>query len=1054
MSRTFTFATALLALGLVPAVAGAQGREVTGKVTRALGGVPVAGATVVEVGGTNVAQTGADGTFRIALGAGDARLMVRAIGFQRKVVTVASAESNIAVALDEDPFKLDAVVVTGQSTTLERRSATTPVVQVTSEEVNRAPAGSLEQALQGKVPGAMIAMNSGAPGGGGQMQIRGITSILGQGQPIFVVDGVIISNDAVSDGANSITGAGARGTAGGIGSNQDALVNRLADLNPEEIESIEVLKSAAATAMYGSRATNGVVVIKTKRGTVTGASQFNLTSRLGRSVAYRLVGTREFTSVAQVRTLPYGNGAGAADSTVLATLYPSGTIPFTHDYQSEFYNNGAPSYEVTGSFNGGTAGTQYFVNLTGKNEEGTAPNTGVRLYALRTNVDQSLVDGKVKVNVGLNITRNSSNRGLSNNDNTCTSPIYCFAYTPGVINLDSTDATGTFVRNPFNGGGSSVSNPFETFKFLRLNELTFRQIGNIGATWSAFTSDQNQVSVNATGGFDRAQISGDLFSPSFLQYESPAATDGFSGRTVRTEGNIFNYNLQFAGTWAYQPSSSMSFTTNAGFDYETQYTRVVRTRARGLLPGVETTNSGTVLDFADNVTGDFRDDAFFGTEQMQALDSKLTLIAGLRADRSSANGDRNKRNVYPRVSGSYRFTDLGNLFNEVKLRGGWARTGNRPRYGDRDVVFNTGPTMGGLPSLVQAGVAGNANIKPETLHEIEAGTDVTFLNRRLQFEGTWYSRKITDLLLQPATIPSGGLAALIINGGELRNTGIEAALSAVAMQSRDMDVNVRATFTKNKQDIRNLPTSVPRFPAPGSFGAAFGRNFISPGGRTTWIWGNVPLDANNKPLPIGILVTNPAAVARVADTVAGDFNPDFVMGFSTSFRYKRLSLAMTLDWQKGGQVADMTRTLFDEGGTSRDYDAPITSKTMGPGWTLSNIPANYTTGAGDVLPYTTGSYRYNAWAGGGDVRAYLESASNLTVRDISLSYEAPDRWLSYFKARSMRLTFQARNLFKFTNYWSYDPQFNNFGATNLNRFIDLAPFPSNRQFYLSVDVGW
>ena len=1055
MSRTFTFASALLVLGLMPAVANAQatGREITGRVTRALGDVPVVGATVVVVGGPNVSQTGADGSFRITVGVGDARVMVRAIGYQRKVVPVGANESNVTVTLEEDPFKLDAVVVTGQSTTLERRNATTPVVQVQSADLNNAPAQSLEQALQGKVPGAMISMNSGAPGGGGQIQIRGITSILGQGQPIFVVDGVIISNDALSDGANSVTGAGARGTASGIGGSQDALVNRLADLNPEEIESVEVLKSASATAMYGSRATNGVVVIKTKRGSASGASQFNLSSQIGRSVAYRLLGTRNFTSVAQVRTLPYGNGAGAADSTLLANLYPSGVIPFTHDYQSELYNNGAPTYELTGSFNGGSPNTQYFISMTANNEEGTATNTGRRLYTLRTNVDQSLAEGKVKVNVGLSITRNSSNRGLSNNDNTCTSPIYCFAYTPGVINLDSTDAAGTFVRNPFNGGGSSVSNPFETFKYLRINELTFRQIGNIGATWSAYSSDQHQVSANVTGGFDRAQITGDVFSPSFLQFESPA-TDGQSGRTVRSEGNIFNYNLQFAGTWAYQPSSSMSFTTNAGFDFETQYTRVIRTRARGLLPGVETTNSGTILDGSDNVLGDFRDDAFFATEQVQALDQKLTLIGGFRADRSSANGDRKKRNLYPRVSGSYRFADLGTALNEIKIRGGWARTGNRPQYGFRDVVLNAGNTIGGNPSLVQAAVAGNATITPETLHELEAGTDITFMNRRLQFEGTWYSRKITDLLLQPATIPSGGIGNIIINGGELRNRGIEAALSAVAMQTHDMDLNIRATFTKNRQDIQNLPATVPRFPAPGSFGAAFGRNFISPGGRTTWIWGNVPLDAQNRPLPIGTLVTNPGAVARVADTVAGDYNPDFVMGFSNSFRYKRLTLSMTLDWQKGGQVADMTRTLWDEGGTSRDYDAPITSKTMGPGWELNGIPANYTTGAGDVLPYTTGSYRYNAWSNGSDVRAYLESASNLTVRDISLSYEAPDRWLSYFRARSMRLTFQARNLFKITNYWSFDPQFNNFGATNLNRFIDLAPFPSNRQFFMSVDVGW
>src|SRR6266496_3599759 len=692
MSRSFTFASAVLALGLVPAIAGAQNREVTGKVTRTTGDVPVVGATIVEIGGQGVAQSGNDGTFRISVGPGDVRLLARAIGFQRKEVAVSASTSSVSVALDEDPFKLEAVVVTGQATTLERRNATTATVQVSGADVNRAPAQALEQALQGKVPGATISMNSGAPGGGGQVQIRGATSILGQGQPLFVVDGVIISNDAVSDGANTITGAGARGTAAGIGSNQDALVNRLSDLNPEEIESVEVLKSAAATAMYGSRATNGVVVIKTKRGTVTGASQFNLTSRLGRSVAYRLLGTREFTTVREVRTLPYGNGAGAADSALLAALYPSGTIPFTHDYQSELYNNGAPSYEVTGNFNGGTSNTQYFVNLTGKNEEGTAVNTGARLYALRTNIDQSLADGKVRVNVGLNVTRNSNNRGLSNNDNTCTSPIYCFAYTPGVINLDSTDATGTFVRNPFNGGGSSVSNPFETFRYLKLNELTFRQIGNLSTTWSALNKEQHQVSVTATGGFDRAQISGDLFSPAFLQYESPLASDGFSGRSVRTEGNVFNYNLQFAGTWNYQPSTDIGLTTTAGFDYETQAVRVTRTRARGMLPGVETTVSGAVLEESD-VINNFRDDAFFADEQFVALNQRLTPLAGIRADRSSANGDRNKRNVFPHVSGSYRFTDLGNAVNEVKIRGGFGKTGNRPRYGDRDVVFNAGTNI-------------------------------------------------------------------------------------------------------------------------------------------------------------------------------------------------------------------------------------------------------------------------------------------------------------------------------------------------------------------------
>ncbi len=1039
MSKHAVLALAVLALGLAPVPAPAQGREVTGRVTRLLGEVPVGLATITEVGGQGVAQSAADGTFRITVAQGDVRLLVRAIGYQKKEVPVNAGESNVVVKLAEDPFRLEAVVVTGQTTTLERRNATTANVSIRSNELNTAPAQTVEQAMQGKALGAVISMNSGAPGGGAQVQIRGITSILGNGQPLFVMDGVIISNDAISDGANSITGAGTRTTSAGIGGTQDALVNRLADLNQEEIESIEFLKSAAATAMYGSRATNGVVVIRTKRGTPSATPQFNLTSRVGRSAAYRLLGTRQFTTVAQVAALPYGNGATSPDPNLLSELYPSGQIPFTHDYEKELYNNDAPSYEVTGSFNGGTAATQYYVNLTARNETGIAPNTGARLYALRTNVDQAFLNGKVKVTSGLNITRNSLNRGLSNNDNTNTSPIYGFAYTPGVINLDSVDATGTYVRNPFNGGGNGVSNPFETFRYLRLNELTFRQIGNLNASWSALSAAQHQVSVTATGGFDRVQISGDLFSPPFLEYEG---SDGFFGRTVRTEGNIFNYNLQLAGTWAYQPTNAVSLTTTAGYSWETQYNRVVRTRSRGLLAGVETTNSGTVLQVSDSVYADFRDMAFFASEQVLALNERLALTGGIRADRSSANGDRHKYYVFPRASASYRFPDLGELVNEVKLRGGWGRTGNRPRYGDRDVLLAVGTTIGGTATIVKAGTLGDSVIKPETLTEIEAGADVTFLKRRLQFEGTWYSRRITDLLLQPATIPSGGITNRNINGGELSNKGVEAGLTAAAVQTRDVDLTLRATFAKNKQEIKNLPAGVPRFPAPGSFGASFGRNFISPGGETTWIWGNVPLDANRNPLPIGVLVTDPSAVAFIRDTVAGNYNPDFVMQFSGSLRWKRLTLATTVSWQQGGQVSDMTRDLWDEGGTSRDYDDPVTRETMGDGWAL-NVPSGY----------TAGSFRYDSWSNG-DVRAYVEDATNVRVRDISLSYQAPDSWLQSLGARSLRFTAQARNPFVFTHYWSFDPEFNNFGATNLNRFIDLAPFPGNRQFYLSVDVGW
>jgi hypothetical protein len=162
-----------------------------------------------------------------------------------------------------------------------------------------------------------------------------------------------------------------------------------------------------------------------------------------------------------------------------------------------------------------------------------------------------------------------------------------------------------------------------------------------------------------------------------------------------------------------------------------------------------------------------------------------------------------------------------------------------------------------------------------------------------------------------------------------------------------------------------------------------------------------------------------------------------------NLRWKRLSLALTMDWRQGGLVSDMTRTLWDEGGTSRDYEAPITKGDFRGDWDL-NAPSGY----------TAGTYRYDSWSNGSDVRAYLDDGSYVRVRDISLSYEAPGGWVQALGGRSLRFTFQARNPFIVTRYWSFDPEYNNFGATNLNRFIDLAPFPSARQFFLSVDMGW
>ncbi len=1048
MGRRVVWAALMAAVLGVPSVAAAQDRQISGTVSRQSGGQPIAEATVAAVGGRGAARTNSEGKFTITVGPGDVRLAVRAIGYQRREVVVPAGQSSVNVSLTEDIFKLEEVVVTGQATTLEKRNATTATATVSADEVTNAPAKDLTQALQGKVLGTTINLNGGQPGGGGQIQVRGVTSILGSGQPLFVVDGVIISNDGFSSGANAITAAANRTTAGGIGSNQDAVVNRLADINPNEIESIEVLKSAAATAIYGSRATNGVVIIKTKRGK-PGQTRFNLTQRVGVSEPLRLIGSRVWTSV---DTLLNGNLFGTPSCTgacaaYVAAKYPSGVIPASDnvDLQEQFFSNRKPAYETIGSMSGGTETLQYFLSAGNRQEVGTAPRTGARLQTIRANVDQAW-NSKFKTSFSFNATRNVLNRGLSNNDNTFTSPIYNFGYAPSFLPLNTRDSLGNYFRNPIFGGGNATSNPFETFNFLDITEDVFRQTGAVTQFYTPVSTATSTLSFSVVAGFDHFNQQSKVVSPAFLQYEG---NDGFFGRIANTNVEALNYNFQPNVTWNYSGLKGTTFTTSAGFSYERQGTNLYRVRGRGILPGITNVQQARSIDAASDIN-EFRDQALFANEQILTANNRLALNFGIRADRSSANGDPGKYYIFPRASGSYNFDKPFSGVDNIKIRGGYGETGNRPIFGSRDILLPSPGTISGQSAIVTAGTVGNPAIRPETLKEWEGGLDATLFNSRVQIEGTYYSRKLTNQLLQPAVAPSSGVGALFLNAGRLRNEGFEGGITFVPVNSSDLQWTSRATFQKNKQRVLDLPANVPPFAAPNSFGATFGRNRITPGGLTTAIWGNAPVDRNTREiLPIGCQL-DPACAANAIqiDTIVGDANPKFQMFFNNSVTYKRVTLAATVDWRKGGDVSNMTQTgLFDDGANSKDFTDPTTPKNSRA--SAATIAAAI---ARDPAYGQIGNFRADLYYR--DARIVVQDGGFVRLRDISLSYDAPTTIARSVGARSLRVTAQGRNLFLWTKYAGYDPEFNNFGNQNLNRFIDLAPFPGNRQFYLSVDVGF
>jgi TonB-linked SusC/RagA family outer membrane protein len=1033
----------LLLLTSLPTVLRAQTRELTGTVKQSGTSAPIAEATVGLLGSQVGVRTNERGEYRLKVPAGGATLLVRAIGFKRATAAVTASQSTADFVLEKDVLQLEGVTVTGQATTVDKRNASTAIASVSADELMTAPAKSVEGNLAGKVVGASIFENSGVPGGGMQIQIRGATSILGQGDPLYVVDGVIVSNASLSGGLASISRS-----SGSTGSSQDQVVNRLADLNPNDIENIEVLKSAAATAIYGSRATNGVVVITTKKGKA-GDTRYNVTQRLGSEQATRLLSSRQYAGYAAVsKDMTSGTAQNrlgtSAHADSIAKANCTATTCQWYDWESQFYNNTSPSWETVLSSSGGTGGTRFYGSLNDRQTPGIENNTGARRTTGRLNLDQTIGE-KFTAGIGMDFTHNVTANGIGNNDNAGLSPIYTFGYSPAIYDLRAIDPlTKNPVFNWMNGGGSGTSNPFDVINSITNLEDTWHQSGNVRLGYNLFSAPQHNVQVTYIGGVDRFQLEGTQYSPNRMQYE-PA--DGFLGTSQISTGDSRFINQSINAVWTYSPGFKFlnSLQTSVGGTLETQRQNQYGVRQRGLTPTrIVATAGSDVLTF-DNVV-EFRDQSKYLNAQLIALDEKLALTYGVRADRGTANGDREKYYAFPKVSGSYRFVEpLGkftSIVDELKLRASHGESGNRPNYGVRDVTIGSGGVISGNGSLVASTVLGNPNIKPEVMNESEYGVDASMFKGRVGIEMSHYERVIKDLLVTFPLPASSGLVSQTINGGQMSTRGFEAGINVVPISRRDVEWTLRTTYQHNVQNVDQL--LVPSFAAPNSFGVSYGRNRIAVGTRPSYIWGNVPYSCINTTVN-GAVVQGTGADglpchqiapggsltgATIRDSIIADANPTGQTSFLNTVRIKSFTFTALLDWRVGGYTSDMTKNLFDEGGNSRDFDSPSPDPTK-----------------------TLGAYRYGIW-NGGNIATYIDNGTYLKLRELNVAFQVPQHYASMLRARDMRVSVQGRNLWMKTNYWSFDPEFNNFGNQNFNRFIDLAPYPSNRQFFISVDLGY
>lgn len=1017
MRRRSVVSLALLFAASVAPALRAQTRTLTGRVYDDATQQGIPGALVSTTTGNAVTQAGPDGRYRLVLPSSDIKVLFRGLGYKRREMDVPASMTTLDVALSKEALQLNEVVVTGTATTQERRNVATAVQTVSGDQISEAPSASLENALQGKVVGATINMNSGAPGGGAQIQIRGVTSILGNGEPLYVVDGVIFSNQAFSAGINAVS----RSSGSGASSSQDNAVNRLADLNPDEIENIQILKSAAASAIYGSQATNGVVLITTKRGR-SGAAQFHLSQRLGTNQATRLLGSRHYTHGALVGLID-ATLDDAAESEALASQYCPGAstaaCPY-YDYQGKLYGKTGLAYETALSLTGGTDVTKYYLGVNDKSDPGTMLTTGARRQNVRLNVDQSL-GSRWTTSASAAIYRSQTTRGISNNDNTFTSPIYALGYTPAVLDLQALGANGKPVDNvllrTLVGAGS---NPFQTIQAVKSFEDVWRQVGSGTVRFNAWSGANQTLQLSAMGGFDRYDAEGETYSPNYLQFEGD---DGYPGTAVQAEGLVRQFNGSLNAVHTYTPQNNKwlpfisSLTTSTGLQYEDRATNRFSIVARGLLPGVQNINQG--VPTLDQTKSGIRNQALYGSEEVLAFDEKLSVSGHVRAERSSVNGNRDKWFYWPAVSAGYRFVNVLPHADEIKLRGSLGVSGNQPLYGLRDNVLVSNGIYDGNNAIAVPTTIGNPNIEPEKMHEAEVGIDASFFDNRLGLETSYYNRTITDMLLTAPLAQSSGYGSRYINGGKMKTAGVEAAITFLPIRNQSFTWTSRTQYYSYQSRMISLPADVADFPVASSgFGAQYGRGRIARGQRTTLIWGNRTLSDGT-----------------VRDTILADANPNFQMGFSNDFNFHGLSINTLLDWRKGGAVSNMTNNLFDEGQNSWDYDKPSPDASVGE---------------------TLGAYRYNLWDNGRNAGVYIQDGSYVKLRELTVSYPLPARFASKFLhgARDARLSFSGRNLYTWTKYWSFDPEVNNFGNQNVVRFVDLAPFPPTRSFLFGIDIGY
>ncbi|WP_210518507.1 SusC/RagA family TonB-linked outer membrane protein [Hymenobacter terricola] len=1040
----------------VPAAAQSPQRyTLKGRVTDA-GGHELPGATVLLNGTAFGAATGADGAYALSttVAPGAYTLTVSLIGYaavSRPLTLGADETVTTDVALTEARQKLDEVVVVGSTISAPKRELGNAISTVRAEDLAQSGSGGLLNSLQGKVPGAQITQNSGDPAGSLSVRLRGVHSLSGSSDPLYVIDGVIVSN--ASTNVSQLALSNDIGVA-------NAGQNRLADLNPNDIASINIINGAAAAAQYGSRAANGVVLITTKRGQngtprVSVSTSFNI-NELRKSVPvntygkqFGFAGLRLYTiggiSAAQIAANPgttTTNITRAGATTALASNLVD--VP-RYNYFDQIFRTGNGTDDGA-SIAGGSENTQYYVSANYLRNQGIIKGTDFTRYNLRARVDQRLARW-AKVSAGLSYINSFSNEKA--NGNVFYSPINSVNITNNIYDITQRDAAGNLLAVE-----PTRVNPLSTIEDMKFTQSVNRTVSDV------------QVNLTPFKGFSVDYVLGvDAYSQVGLSYIRPypyQATAGLpaarypGGFAANGNNAVLQLNSDVNLGYEVNFNDNLKLGLRAGYSYQYSQQDYTTTQGQNLAPFITTVSgaSSTTVVSAANVDR-FDLSGYYGQATI-GYRNLAFLTGAVRRDRSSKFSSTETNQVYPKISGSLVVSDLAfwqnsayaNAFNSLKLRASYGEAGNLTGINSYERFYPFLPVgFLGKNTIVPGTQLANPAVKPERMAELEWGADFGFLRDRLTLGATFYYQKINDLVVRRNLAPSTGGSAIVNNVGTMENRGLELSLSATPLKTADFTWDISVIFSRNRNKVLSLPGSngaiqaisvdnaagAPVYllegqPAGVFYGSGYARN---PDGSLLLTSQGFPQDERTVGQAVGSASFTPARSgdgqpsygtgSTIANIIIGNPNPKWTGSFNTTLSYKKLSLHFLLDAVQGNSVFNADKRTRQGVGLGDLAEQELRGQ----------LPRGYI-----FAIYNTQEFR-------------VDDGSYVKLREVALNYTLPT-FTKFISA--LNLTLVGRNLHSWDKYNGFDPETSAGGSSDLLRAIDFGNVPIPRTYQVKLSA--